>query len=610
MAVITGTEGPDALNGTSVTDTIDGLGGDDVIDGGQGADDVDGGSGDDQITSFDGGEDKIETSESRYYEFIEAGDGNDTIFLKLVTDGSWDIVDGGAGIDRLDADFRATSIPGDVDYGNDGAGDITFGISSVRTEFTSIEEIIVRSDSLWFVRFGDGDDTVSLADGDRNDIDTGGGDDVVTTAAGGIDLIFGGAGNDYLESNGEQGEVHGGSGDDTLLAQNRLYGEDGNDILQGGPDAELHGGDGNDIYIFNGTEQIIELADQGIDEVRTVVSFTLTGNLENVTLWGTSAIDATGNAGANVLIGNDAANNLNGLAGADTMAGGGGNDSYFVDVAGDVVIEQAGGGTDHVRSAISYTLGANVENLALAGSAANNGTGNELANILTGNNAANILDGRGGADRMVGRDGNDTYFVDNIADVVIENAGQGTDTVRSSITYTLSATEIEKLVLTGGAAIDGTGNNYANVVVGNGAANSLSGGLGNDRIEGRGGDDQLFGGLGNDILYGEAGADGFRFDTALNAATNVDTLADFAAAGDTVFLDNAVFAAAGPNGTLAASAFRLGDTAADADDRILYDGATGFIYYDSDGAGGADAVLFARVQSGTALTNADFVVYG
>jgi Ca2+-binding RTX toxin-like protein len=237
---------------------------------------------------------------------------------------------------------------------------------------------------------------------------------------------------------------------------------------------------------------------------------TYTGTTGADNLTGSDLADVmSGGAGDDILTGLGGDDMIDGGKGADTMTGGLGNDTYIVDNVGDKVIEAAGEGIDTVKAKISWTLGANIENLYLTGSAVIDGTGNELANKLFGNSAANTLTALGGndflngglgADHMIGGTGNDTYIVDNAGDVCTENAGEGSDQVKASVTYTLGD-NVEKLLLTGTTAIDGTGNGLANTITGNAAANTLNGLGGNDKIDGGAGADHMNGGLGNDIFY-------------------------------------------------------------------------------------------------------------
>ncbi|MCH8243268.1 MAG: hypothetical protein IH897_11760 [Planctomycetes bacterium] len=235
--------------------------------------------------------------------------------------------------------------------------------------------------------------------------------------------LFGGRGNDILDGGDGNDTLDGGGGNDTLI------GGGGNDTLIGGTGADrMEGGGGNDLYVVNsGADRVIELAGQGNDRVNASSSFTLSANVEELNLTGTADINGIGNGLANLLVGNSGDNVLVGAGGADDMRGLAGDDAYFVDNAGDLVTERPGEGVDRVNASIRYTLGANVEELNLTGTADIDGTGNGLANLLVGNSGDNLLVGAGGADDMRGLARDDGYFIDNAGDLVTEAAGQGVE---------------------------------------------------------------------------------------------------------------------------------------------------------------------------------------
>ncbi|UJW76881.1 calcium-binding protein [Rhizobium sp. SL42] len=198
---------------------------------------------------------------------------------------------------------------------------------------------------------------------------------------------------------------------------------------------------------------------------------------------------------------------------------------------------------------------------------------------------------------MAGGVGNDSYYVDDIGDVVTELVSAGTDTVFTTLAaYTLGA-HVENLTFDGTGGFVGTGNTLANV---------LTGGAGDDILSGLDGNDRLSGGEGNDTLIGGTGEDTFYFDVFGDG--NADTIADFNAAADTILLDADVFGDDDYLGQLLGSAFGRGTEATNEDQRILYDQSSGNIFYDADGSGLIDPVVFARLTAGTSLEHSDFTL--
>ncbi|HVQ08965.1 MAG TPA: Ig-like domain-containing protein [Allosphingosinicella sp.] len=419
----------------------------------------------------------------------------------------------------------------------------------------------------------------------------GGGTATVTLAITGVDsddILQGTGGNDVLVAGIGDDMLDGGAGNDVL------YGEGGADIARGGT--------GDDVYIIDSMADITEeAAGEGNDTIITSLSYILSSLQEIETLTtqthaGTDDLFLTGNQYNNILIGNAGDNLLNGVDGADVMYGLAGDDTYAIDNLGDLVIDGFGQGNDLVLTYLSHTLsnGNEIETLSTVfhlGTDAINLGGNDYNNTLIGNYGANYLNGNGGVDVMIGLNGNDTYVVENALDVVEEAAGGGSDLLYSFVSYTLAAgQEVETIstaVQGGTGAINLTGNEFGQTLIGNYGANLLNGGSGND------------------VLYGLNGADMFAFTTALGAG-NVDTVADFVAGTDRIGLDDAIFTAIG--GALNANAFVIGTAAGDADDRIVYDQATGRLFYDADGSGAGAAVQFATIGNGLALTAADFTM--
>jgi Ca2+-binding RTX toxin-like protein len=573
--VITGNAGNNLLQGLAGNDTLDGGWGQDTLEGGQGNDTyiVDS-TGDVVLERFGEGYDLVQASNSFTLsdnleelrltgDFADSGrvdgySGTGNALANVMTgndggnllDGLMgnDTIDGRAGDDRIfGGDGNDTLYGGDdaiYTAGSGGDGGLRAmmmiapgGGGSSGPVLASNADYIDGGLGNDVIDGGSGDDT--LYGGDGNDVIYGG-DDGLTTGSGGgggpalffgrmIAVVPGGGGDTGSQQLSNNDTLDGGAGNDIL------NGGSGNDMLFGGLGIDtMTGGLGNDTYTVDNTrDKVIELAGEGVDTVQSSISLVLAANVENLVLTGAANLSGTGNALDNMMTGNAGNNALNGGAGADVMIGGAGNDTYTVDNVGDVVTELTGEGTDRVISAISYTLGDNVENLTLTGAEAINGTGNELNNTMVGNAGSNILSGLGGNDSLTGGDANDallggsgndtlngglaadsmaggadndTYYVDNVGDVVTELTGEGTDRVISTISTTLGD-NVENLTLSGVDAINGTGNGLNNAMVGNATANLLSGLGGNDSLTGGVGDDTLLGGAGNDTLNGGLGID-------------------------------------------------------------------------------------------------------
>jgi Ca2+-binding RTX toxin-like protein len=264
------------------------------------------------------------------------------------------------------------------------------------------------------------------------------------------------------------------------------------------------------------TNIIQEANAEGIDTVNTSITLTLTINVENLNLAGFRAIDGMGNQIDNIIAGNTANNILSGEAGNDILGGGSGSDILN---GGDDADELYGEAGDDV-------LNGGIGNDLLSGGIGNDDlTGGNGSDKLFGDGGNDVLDGGLSNDLMLGGLGDDTYIVDNTADVVRESFSSGTDTVESSVTYTLGA-YLGKLNLTGTSNINGTGNKLSNTITGNNANNTISGGAGFDLLTGSGGSDKF--------LYNTNAA----FNTA---AIGVDTLTDFRSGIDKIVLDKTTF---------------------------------------------------------------------
>jgi Ca2+-binding RTX toxin-like protein len=600
MAIINGTAGSDTLvDNPGEADTINALGGDDTITVTGGADTVLAGTGNDTLNfsvsalasvTADMGEgaDFVNVSTAApgqirlTFTSAEIGNGaaNDSNTLTNQ--------DGGLAV-RFQAETAAGVLTGPVSRFDDeniiftsipgttfDVRDLVSGIARgdlFRTVAlgSTVGDLITFANDFFpvYANGGLGNDTIT--GGTQADVLVGGAGDDVLDGANGDDTFIGGAGNDTIT---------GGAGNDIAIINVSTDGADSVNLGEGADfvnvsaaapgqvrltftSAEVGNGAANDSNTLTNQDGGLAVRFQAEDgtgaltgpvsrfddeniiftsipgttfDVRDLVSGIARGDLFRTVALGSTDGDlitfandlfpvyVNGGLGDDTITGGTQADVLVGGAGNDLLTGAAGNDTYIVDSSADLVIEQAGGGIDTIISSVSRTLSTNVENLVLSGAASLSGNGNLLANAITGNAGNNALRGNdgndtleggdgndllygdAGVDRMVGGLGNDTFYVDTFGEQTIELAGQGTDTVISSISLTLAA-NIETLLLQGSGNLLGNGNTLSNVISGNSGNNVLRGFDGADRLLGNAGDDILFGDAGLDVLTGGAGRD-------------------------------------------------------------------------------------------------------
>ena len=268
------------------------------------------------------------------------------------------------------------------------------------------------------------------------------GDDVVNGRDGAGDQLRAGLGNDTINGLGGDDVISGEDGDDSL------FGGNGNDVLIGGSGAdELSGGSGlnqliggadNDLYtVTTRTDSIIELVGGGIDQVDTALKvYVLPNQVETLVFTGGAAsFLGIGNTLDNIITGGTGVDQLGGLAGndelygntgaANTLIGGIGDDSYYIDAAGDSAIEFVGEGIDTVFTSLAvHTLRANVENLSFNAVGSFLGVGNESGNTIVGGASNDFLSGMNGDDRLTGGIGSDELLGGAGADWFIFEGGE------------------------------------------------------------------------------------------------------------------------------------------------------------------------------------------
>ena len=593
-------------------DFIDGGDGNDTIDGRGGHDRIYGGKGNDTIVyrpAVDGSQ--------VGGDFIDGGEGDDTLLIDYTNGGpsvpvlllepeQVQFLDGSFGFkDRITVLADGTRI-GRVEHVA-GTGAKANGALNMGGGFGADEMLGSKFDD---TLLGGGGDDILAGYAGKDHLDGGGGNDTATYFNGPTVPIgtTGGPPTGVTASLANPGINTGDAAGDTYVSienltgsmfSDTLYGDQFDNILRGDPEYKLEFPDGS--------------APDPSAPKSPHLATTSTPGGGNDALYGGGGNDKLfGGFGNDTLFGETGDDVLDGGIGADQMTGGIGDDWYFVDDSGDKVIEVPGGGNDTVFTTIDYTIKGGLEIEALVNLTPATGlklTGNELANRIYGSNGDDRLQGRAGIDQLLGGGGNDrldggteadsmkggagddVYIVDDFADSVSENTGEGYDTVITSVGYKLQAgSEVERLR----AATDAPGL----ILDGNELDNLIVGGNGADILSGGGGHDKLRGGDGDDIFkLSDSG-----FAIILDFQQGSDMLEIMAATFGHGLTPGGV--AAVVNAATAPKASHSGH-----DGYFIFDnagGAAGTLYWDATGGGGSDAVAVAKLNGLTSLAEGDF----
>ncbi|SDN53347.1 peroxidase family protein [Pseudomonas jinjuensis] len=468
-----------------------------------------------------------------------------------------------------------TEIVGDVLNGTAGNDTLIGNVGSDLLNGLGGDDVLMGKAGADTMAGGVGNDTYEVTDA---------GDSVVELGGEGVDTVWTTLSSYTLGNNVEQ-LVYSGTGNFTGTGNtlnNYLRGGAGNDVLMGKAGADtMVGGAGNDTYeVTEAGDSVVELGGEGTDTVWTTLSsYTLGNNVEQLVYSGTGNFSGTGNALNNYMRGAAGNDVLIGGAGNDTMVGGAGHDTYEVTEAGDSVVELGGEGTDTVWTRLSsHTLGNNVEQLVYSGTGNFSGTGNALNNYLKGAGGNDVFIGRAGNDTMAGGAGHDTYEVTDAGDSVVELAGEGTDTVWTTLSSYTLGNNVEQLVYSGTGNFTGTGNALNNY---------LRGGAGNDVLDGGAGNDVVVGGAGNDTMNASLGDDIFVFSAAGFGADRILGFDAIATGGQ----DRLDISALGITAATFAGNVQINDVGSDTLINI-----------------GADSIRLVGVTDATSVNSGDFIL--